>query len=58
MQKEVPNNYRENPLRWYKEKLQGMTIGNGVTLGANSVLMTQPKDDSTYLGVPAMKFDF
>ena len=25
MQKEVPNNYRENPLRWYKEKLQGMT---------------------------------
>lgn len=38
--------------------LQGMTIGNGVTLGANSVLMTQPKDNSTYLGVPAMKFDF
>ena len=38
--------------------LQGMTIGNGVTLGANSVLMTQPKDDSTYLGVAAMKFDF
>ena len=38
--------------------LQGLTIGNGVTLGANSVLMTQPKDDSTYLGVPAMKFDF
>ena len=38
--------------------LQGMVIGNGVTLGANSVLMTQPKDDSTYLGVPAMKFDF
>ncbi len=25
MQKDVPNNYRENPLRWYKEKLQGMT---------------------------------
>ena len=38
--------------------LQGMTIGNGVTLGANSVLMTQPRDNSTYLGVPAMKFDF
>lgn len=37
--------------------LQGMTIGNGVTLGANSVLMTQPKDNSTYLGVPALKFD-
>ena len=35
-----------------------MTIGNGVTLGANSVLMTQPRDNSTYLGVPAMKFDF
>ena len=38
--------------------LQGMVIGNGVTLGANSVLMTQPKDNATYLGVPAMKFDF
>jgi len=38
--------------------LQGMSIGNGVTLGANSVLMTQPKDNSTYLGVPAKKFDF
>ena len=37
--------------------LQGMKIGNGVTLGANSVLMTQPKDNSTYLGVPAFKFD-
>ena len=37
--------------------LQGMTIGDGVTLGANSVLMTQPKDNSTYLGVPAKKFD-
>lgn len=38
--------------------LQGMTIGDGVTLGANSVLMTQPRDNCTYLGVPAMKFDF
>ncbi len=38
--------------------LQGMCIGNGVTLGANSVLMTQPKNNSTYLGVPAKKFDF
>ena len=38
--------------------LQGMEIGNGVTLGANSVLMTQPKDNSTYLGVPAKRFDF
>jgi len=38
--------------------LQGMIIGNGVTLGANSVLMTQPKDNSTYLGVPAKRFDF
>lgn len=38
--------------------LQGMTIGDGVTLGANSVLMTQPRDNSTYLGVPARKFDF
>ena len=38
--------------------LQGMVIGNGVTLGANSVLMTQPRDNSTYLGVPAKRFDF
>lgn len=38
--------------------LQGMSIGNGVTLGANSVLMTQPRDNSTYLGVPAKRFDF
>ena len=38
--------------------LQGMTIGNGVTLGANSVLMTLPKDNSTYLGVPALRFDY
>ena len=38
--------------------LQGMTIGNGVTLAANSVLMTTPRDNCTYLGVPAKKFDF
>jgi len=38
--------------------LQGIKIGHGVTLGANSVLMTQPKDNTTYLGVPARKFDF
>lgn len=38
--------------------LQGMTIGNGVTLGANSVLMTQPMDNTTYLGVPARRFNF
>ena len=35
-----------------------MTIGDGVTLGANSVLMTTPRNNSTYLGVPARKFDF
>lgn len=38
--------------------LQGRSIGDGVTLGANSVLMTRPQDNSTYLGVPARKFDF
>lgn len=38
--------------------LQGLIIGKGVTLGANSVLMTSPRDNSTYLGVPALKFDF
>jgi len=38
--------------------LQGIVIGDGVTLGANSVLMTQPRNNSTYLGVPALKFDY
>lgn len=38
--------------------LQGMSIGNGVTVGANCVLMTRPKDNSTYLGVPALRFDY
>ena len=38
--------------------LQGISIGHDITLGANSVLMTQPKNNSTYLGVPAKKFDF
>lgn len=38
--------------------LQGMTIGTGVTLAANSVLMTQARDNSTYIGVQAKRFDF
>ena len=38
--------------------LQKITVGNNVTLGAGSVLMTKPKDGSTYIGVPAKKFNF
>ena len=38
--------------------LQKVNIGSNVTLGAGSVLMTKPKDDHTYIGVPARKFDF
>ena len=38
--------------------LQRVPIGNHVTLGAGSVLMTKPKDGMTYIGVPAKKFDF
>ena len=38
--------------------LQQIEIGNNVTLGAGSVLMTKPKDGTTYIGVPAKKFDF
>lgn len=38
--------------------LQRVNIGSNVTLGAGSVLMTKPKDDHTYIGVPARKFDF
>lgn len=38
--------------------LQGIRMGNGITLAANSVLMTQPKSNCTYLGVPAKRFDF
>ena len=38
--------------------LQKVKIGDRVTLGAGSVLMTKPKDGSTYIGVPAKKFEF
>lgn len=38
--------------------LQQIKIGNNVTLGAGSVLMTKPKDGYTYIGVPAKKFDY
>lgn len=38
--------------------LQKVTVGNHLTLGAGSVLMTKPKDGCTYIGVPAKKFDF
>jgi len=56
----IPNNVKTIGLRAFGDcvALKTVIIGNGVTLGANSVLMTQPKDNSTYLGVPAKRFDF
>ncbi len=38
--------------------LQKIHVGDNVTLGAGSVLMTKPKDGQTYIGVPAKKFEF
>ena len=38
--------------------LQRIKVGNNITLGAGSVLMTKPKDGFTYIGVPAKKFDY
>ena len=38
--------------------LQKIKIGDNITLGAGSVLMTKPKDGFTYIGVPAKKFSF
>ena len=38
--------------------LQKVKIGDNVTLGAGSVLMTKPKDGGTYIGVPAKKFNY
>lgn len=38
--------------------LQQLKIGNGVTLGAGAVLMTKPKDGSTYIGNPAKLFRY
>lgn len=38
--------------------LQQLTIGNGVRLGAGSVLMTKPKDGCTYIGNPAKLFRY
>lgn len=38
--------------------IQQLKIGNGVTLGAGAVLMTKPKDNSTYIGNPAKIFKF
>ena len=38
--------------------LQKISVGNNITLGAGSVLMTKPKDNATYIGVPAKKFNY
>ena len=37
--------------------LQGVSLGDDVTLGANSVLVRTPKDGKTYIGNPATLFD-
>lgn len=36
--------------------LQQLRIGKHVTVGAGSVLMTRPKDEGLYIGVPAKRF--
>lgn len=38
--------------------LQKIKVGDNVTLGAGSVLMKKPKDNCTYIGVPAKRFEF
>lgn len=38
--------------------LQQIKIGTGIKLAAGSVLMTKPKDDCLYLGVPAKMIKF
>lgn len=38
--------------------LQQLRVGNDVKLGAGSVLMTHPKDNSTYIGNPARIFKY
>ena len=38
--------------------IQQLKIGNCVTLGAGSVLMTKPKNNCAYIGVPAKRFKY
>ena len=38
--------------------LQQIKIGVGVKIGAGSVLMTKPKDNSIYMGIPAKIFKY
>ena len=38
--------------------LQGKSIGNGITLGAASVLMKNPKDGKLYIGNPAKLMEY
>ena len=38
--------------------LQQLKIGNNVTVGAGAVLMTKPKENSTYIGNPAKLFKY
>lgn len=38
--------------------LQKLKIGHHTTIGAGSVLMRSTKDDTTYIGNPAMKFKY
>lgn len=38
--------------------LQQIKIGNNIKLAAGSVLMTKPKDENVYMGIPAKKFQY
>lgn len=40
----------------YSVVLQQLKVGHGITLAAGSILMTKPKDNSVYMGIPAKIF--
>ncbi len=42
----------------YSVVLPGIVMGNETVVGASSVVMNHTKDQSTYIGNPARKFDF
>ena len=38
--------------------IEKVKIGNGISLGAGSLLLNKTKDNATYIGNPAKKFDY
>ena len=42
----------------YSVVLPGVRIGQETVVGASSVVMNNTKDNSTYIGNPARKFDY